>query len=219
MLAETECIYPTNSTEPLDSMMDKAFNAIPGWVDAGGAWVLTKGEASAEPSTTLSYDIFFADQLPMDLSLRGEATSCGGDVDFKFDRDVAPSNRPIYYRLHDLPGGFPDVLLVEPRSLGPLADDPKVQARLFFDSDPGEETPLGRSELMKLAALMVGSEETGNTLFQSIEKRYNDVKSIAAKASHRPTVLVGKPGTWNEAARNSWMITVGSTYVGQFLRG
>ena len=219
-LAETECVYPTaESTEPLDVVMDRAFNSIPGWVDAGKAWVLAKGEASAEPGTSLSYDIFFADQLPMGLSLQGSVEGCGGDVEFKVDRSSAPSSRPIYYRLHDLPGGFPDAILAEPRSLGPLADDPKVRARLFVDSDPGEATPLGRSELMKLMAIMVGSEETGNALFGSIEAQYYQAKSLASRAAYRPTVLVGKPGTWNEAARNSWMVTVGSTYVGQYLRG
>ena len=221
-LAQTECIYPASGDDqqPLNSVLDAAFNSVPGWVDAGNVWVLTTGEASIEPSTSLSYTMYFDNQLPMGLSLMGDATSCGGgqDLQFKIDRDFAPNNRPIYHRLHDLPGGFPDVLITEPRSLGPLADDPKILARQFIDSDPGESTPLGRAELMKLMALMLGSVETGNALFETIETRYNHAKAIAAKAKHRPTVMVGKPGTWNEAARNSWMITVGSTYVGEFLR-
>uniref|UniRef100_A0A7S4AX69 Uncharacterized protein n=1 Tax=Pseudo-nitzschia australis TaxID=44445 RepID=A0A7S4AX69_9STRA len=220
VMGETECIFPASGEvlEPFETTLDSAFNSIPGWVDAGNVWVLKTGEASVEPNTSLSYTLYFDNQLPMGLTLRGEANTCGGDVNFKIERDSAPNNRPIYHRLHDLPGGFPDVLITEPRSLGPLADDPKILARQFIDSDPGEATPLGRSELMKLVALLVGSVETGNTLFETIETRYNDVKTTAAKARKRPTVMVGKPGTWNEAARNSWMITVGSTYVGQFLR-
>jgi hypothetical protein len=220
VVGETNCIYPSSgeTQESLETIMDGAFNSIPGWVGAGNVWVLTAGDASIGPSTSLSYTMYFDNQLPMNLALRGEASTCGGDVEFKIKRDSAPNNRPIYHRLHDLPGGFPDVLITEPRSLGPLANDPKVLARQFIDSDPGEATPLGRAELMKLVALLVGSEETGNTLFETIETRYNDAKAIASTAIHRPTVMVGKPGTWNEAARNSWMITVGSTYVGEFLR-
>mmetsp|Transcript_25943 Transcript_25943/g.61048 ORF Transcript_25943/g.61048 Transcript_25943/m.61048 type:complete len:170 (+) Transcript_25943:237-746(+) len=164
--------------------MDEAFNSVPAWMDAGKVWVLTNGEAQAEPSTSLSYNLYFDNQLSMDFSLRGESTSCGGDVEFNIKRDFAPSKHPIYHRLHDLPGGFPDVIDTEPRSLDPLADDPKVQARLFIDSDPGEATPLGRAELMKLMALMVGSVNTGNTLFDSIALRYNDAKVIAAMRKH-----------------------------------
>ena len=150
--------------------------------------------------------------------MREEVSRCGGDVDCKWDRDAAPQNRPIYHRLHSVEGGFPDVVLTEPRSLGPLADDPYVNARRFLDSDPGEDSPLGRAELIKLTALLVGSVETGNSLFDLIEVRYNHAKSLAMQAKSRPTVMVGKPGTWNEAARSSWMITVGTTYVGQLLR-
>ena len=224
VLGQTDCIYPSASvnddqTETLETMLDRAFNSIPGWVDAGTVWVLTSGDAMAVPSTSLSYTLFFDHQLPMGLSLQGEAGTCGSsDVEFKIDRDVAPSNRPIYHRLHDLANGFPDVVITEPRSLGPLADDPKVRARQFLDADPGEATPLGRAELMKLIAVLVGSVNTGNTLFDLIELRYNNAKALAKTARTRPTVMVGKPGTWNEAARNSWMIMVGTTYVGQFLR-
>ena len=223
-VGQTECIYPANSDpqeeqQSLENVMDAAFNSIPGWVGAGNVWILTSGEASVTPSTSLSYTMYFDNQLPMGLSFKGDTTGCGDhDLEFKIERDSAPNNRPIYHRLHDLPGGFPDVLITEPRSLGPLADDPKILARQFIDSDPGEATPLGRAELMKLISLLTGSEATGNALFETIETRYNDAKAIASKAKYRPTVMVGKPGTWNEAARNSWMITVGSTYVGEFLR-
>lgn len=220
VLGETDCIYPaaSGSPEDLETVLDRAFNSVPGWVDAGDIWVLKDGDARAEPSTSLSYTLYFDHQLPQGLSLQGDASTCNGDVEFKIERDSAPSSRPIYHRLHNLPGGFPDVLITEPRSLGPLADDPQTRARQFIDSDPGEETPLGRAELMKLMALLVGSVEAGNNLFDLIELRYNDAKALAMQARHRPSVMVGKPGTWNEAARSSWMITVGSTYVGQFLR-
>lgn len=189
-LAETECIFPaSDDPEPLEAVMERAFNSSPGYVETGKAWVIMKGDATATPSS-LSYDIFFANQLPMKLILQGEASTCGGDVKFNIDRSSAPANRPIYYRLHELQGGFPDALIVQPRSLGPLADDPKVKARLFIDSDPGEKTPLGRAELMKLMAILLGSVETGNTLFDSIEQRYGEAKALAEKASYRPSVHV-----------------------------
>ena len=228
VLGVTECFVPSNSdTTPLEQVLDQAFNSIPDWVDAGNLWILQAGEINAEPSTSLSYTLYFDHQLDMDLSLSttpcsssdgGASSLAASTIVGLVDRDEAPSNRPIYHRLHNLPGGFPDVLLTEPRSLGPLSNDPKIRARQFLDADPGEETPLGRAELMKLVALLMGSVETGNTLFETIEMRYNAAKALASKASKKPTVMVGKPGTWNEAARNSWMITVGSTYIGQMLR-
>ena len=225
VVGQTDCIFPASSNTDSSSLdeqtLDEAFNSIPGWVDAGKVWVLTSGEPSEIPSTSLSYTLYFDNQLPMDLTLQGDvnATACNADVDFKIVRDAAPANRPIYHRLHDMPGGFPDVVFTEPRSLGPLSsNDLKIEARRFLDADPGETTLLGRAELVKLTALLVGSVHTGNSLFDLIELRYMNAKKLAAQAKHRPSVMVGKPGTWNEAARSSWMITVGTTYVGQFFR-
>ena len=164
--------------------------------------------------------VFFDSQLPQSVVLLGRTGTCGGDdmLQVFVERKAASNRDPIYHRRNDLPGGFPDVLITEPRSLGDHATDPKIAARRFLDADPGEETPLGRAELMKLMALLVGSESTGNSLFDLIETRYLRAKELAATAQYRPSVMLGKPGTWNEAARNSWMITVGSTYIGQFLR-
>jgi len=222
-LQSTSCIYPAvDDGMALDEKLHEAlssFNSIPEWTTGGNIWTLSKGVPDNEPSTSLSYEVYFDFQLPMSLGLQGDASECGiPDMEVIVNRDVASSRNPIYHRLHDLSGGFPDVLVTEPRSLGPLADDPKILARQFLDSDPGEETPLGRAELMKLTSILVGSESTGNSLFDLIKTRYMRAKEIAMTAKYRPTVMVGKPGTWNEAARSSWMITVGSTYVGQFLR-
>lgn len=220
VMAETDCIHPTVNTtsKHVADALNAAFNSFPSWVDAGRVWVLTSGDPSATPSTSLSYTLFFDKQLPATVNIQGESKTCGAEVTFKIDRDAAPPGIPIYHRLHDMSSGFPDVLITEPRSLGPLADDPTILARQFIDSDPGEATPLGRAELMKLTALLVGSVETGNSLFDLIEHRYMNARSLANKALYRPVVMLGKPGTWNEAARNSWMVTVGSTYVGEFLR-
>ena len=223
VLQTTSCIYPVQNKEvALNEMLDQAlsvFNSVPKWSQGGNIWILSKGDPSNEPATSLSYEIYFDSQLPMELNIQGDTAGCGNaDLGIIVNRDVASSRNPIYHRLHDLSNGFPDVLVTEPRSLGPLANDPKILARRFIDSDPGEKTPLGRAELMKLTALIVGSESTGNSLFELIKNRYMRAKEIAMTANYRPTVMVGKPGTWNEAARNSWMITVGSTYVGEFLR-
>ena len=223
VIKSTSCVLPeVDDTTVLDEMLHESlsvFNSIPEWVEGGNVWILSKGIANNEPATSLSYEIYFDSQLPMSLSILGDTAACGNaEMEVIVTRDVASSRNPIYHRLHDLPSGFPDVLVTEPRSLGSLADDPKILARQFIDSDPGEETPLGRAELMKLTSLLVGSESTGNSLFELIKTRYMRAKEIARTAQHRPTVMVGKPGSWNEAARNSWMITVGSTYVGQFLR-
>mmetsp|Transcript_21150 Transcript_21150/g.58799 ORF Transcript_21150/g.58799 Transcript_21150/m.58799 type:complete len:272 (+) Transcript_21150:1770-2585(+) len=97
VVRETSCAYPTSSdsTKPLNDIMDDAFNSVPAWVDAGKVWVLTNGGgAQAEPSTSLSYTLYFDNQLSMDFSLRGESTSCGRDVEFDIKRDFAPSKHP-----------------------------------------------------------------------------------------------------------------------------
>lgn len=219
-LASTACIRPAAdaSAANLTAIVTAAFGPVQQWGAAGKLWVLATGSATATPRATLTYSLLLDDHLPASVSVRGTVAGCGGGVQVNVVRSAAPSSWPIYHRLADLEGGFPDVLITDPRALGPLADDPRVSARRFLDSDPGEATALGRAELIKLTALIAGAEDTGNTVFELIEKRYMRAKERAFSARRRPTVMVGKPGTWNQLARESWMITVGSTYVGQLLR-
>jgi len=167
IIQSTSCIYP--AVDDADNLVEalSSFNSIPEWVKAGTIWTVSKGVANNEPTTSLSYEIYFDSQLPKSLSIKGDTAACGNaDMEVILKRDVASSSKPIYYRLHDLPGGFPDVLVTEAGSLGPLANDPKITARQFIDCNSGEETPLGRAEHMKLTSLLVGSESTGNSIFE-----------------------------------------------------
>lgn len=72
-----------------------------------------------------------------------------------------------------------------------------------------ETHPLGRAEWIKFVALFFDKLERADSIFNEIEKAYNETRSLVAKISDRPTVLSGivygdawfLPGGANYAAR------------------
>jgi iron complex transport system substrate-binding protein len=72
-----------------------------------------------------------------------------------------------------------------------------------------ERHPLGRAEWIKFVALFFDKLARADSIFNTIEKAYNETRALAAKVSDRPTVLSGivygdawfLPGGQNYAAR------------------
>jgi len=118
-----------------------------------------------------------------------------------------------YTKLYELPEGIPDVLIT---GSGDSSDwegwTEELEARRILDADPGELSPLGRAELVKIAGILFGAEDTAQALFDLIVARYETARDKAFAARKRPSVMLGLPSPgWG------WSVTRGSSYVGRFL--
>ena len=70
-----------------------------------------------------------------------------------------------------------------------------------------ELTPLGQAEWIKVVGLLTGNPAEANSIFQSIEQRYNELKSMVDTVSARPTVFSGemRGGNWYAVGGNSFL--------------
>lgn len=73
-----------------------------------------------------------------------------------------------------------------------------------------ETSPLGRAEWIKLVGALVDKSILADSVFTEIEHKYNELKHLAQKAEHRPSVLDGSSfkGTWYAAGGNSYVATL-----------
>lgn len=101
----------------------------------------------------------------------------------------------------------PDVILVSPFKRGGYETIKSLGFPLVTFLGYKESSPLGQAEWIKFTALMLGIEGQANRQFDAIEKRYNELKAIAAQASPRKTVLSG------ELHGGNWYVVGGKSYL------
>jgi len=72
-----------------------------------------------------------------------------------------------------------------------------------------EETPLGRAEWIKVFGALFDKEKEADSIFNTIEKNYLTVKSIASKSTTKPSIISGGlfKDIWNLPAGNSFEAT------------
>ena len=82
-----------------------------------------------------------------------------------------------------------------------------------------EESPLGKSEWVVVAAEIAGLRTEGSRLFAAIPERYERLRALAQQTAARPRVMLNTPyrDTWFMPARNSYMVRLledaGARYV------
>ena len=78
---------------------------------------------------------------------------------------------------------------------------------IIYNGDWTESTPLGKAEWIKFFAPFFNKEKAADSIFNSIEKSYTKAKTLAQKATQKPTVLTGGlyKDVWYVAGVNSWM--------------
>lgn len=101
----------------------------------------------------------------------------------------------------------PDVIFVSPFKKGGYEAIKNLGLPLVTFLGYKESSPLGQAEWIKFTAMLLGLEEQANARFNAIEERYNELKSLAAKASLRPTVLSG------ELHGGNWYVVGGKSYL------
>jgi len=83
---------------------------------------------------------------------------------------------------------------------------------VVLNGDWLEETPLGRAEWIKFFGALYNKEKEADSIFNLIEKNYNDAKLIASKAKSTPSILSGAI-----MSKDIWSLPAGDSFVAQFL--
>lgn len=81
-----------------------------------------------------------------------------------------------------------------------------------YNGDWTEQTPLGKAEWIKFFAPFFGLEQKADSLFTRIEEGYQDARTLAAGASHKPTVFSGA------LYKDVWYLPGGGSWAAQFLK-
>jgi len=78
---------------------------------------------------------------------------------------------------------------------------------VIYNGDWLEETPLGRAEWIKFFGALYDKDDLADSIFKTIENKYQKAKQIAKKAQHIPTILTGVlyKDKWNLPAGESFM--------------
>ncbi|WP_455169903.1 ABC transporter substrate-binding protein [Aegicerativicinus sediminis] len=82
---------------------------------------------------------------------------------------------------------------------------------VLFNGDWTEKSPLGKAEWIKVFGLLFEKKQKSDSIFNSIEKQYNEAKSLASKAEHSPTAISGA------LYQDIWYLPYGTSPEGQLM--
>lgn len=108
----------------------------------------------------------------------------------------------------------PDLILVSPFKRGGYDALKEVGIPLIPHLGYKENTPLGQAEWVKFVSLLLGTEQKGNKAFDTIEKRYNELKALTedSKIKKRPVVFSG------ELRGGNWYAVGGESFLAQLFK-
>ncbi|NND62572.1 MAG: ABC transporter substrate-binding protein [Flavobacteriaceae bacterium] len=87
----------------------------------------------------------------------------------------------------------------------------KTDIPVMYNSDWTEVHPLGKAEWIKFFGVLFGKEVKADSIFNQIEKDYNNAKELAAAASKSPTVLSGA------MYKDIWYLPQGDSWAAKFI--
>jgi iron complex transport system substrate-binding protein len=109
----------------------------------------------------------------------------------------------------------PDLLMV---SGSPTAQISRYQTLtqagipVLINSEWLETTPLGRSEWVKLVAVLLNKEALVNRKFAEVETEYNRLTALTKNVTKKPSLIAGM------SYKDSWFVPYGDSYMAQFFR-
>lgn len=83
---------------------------------------------------------------------------------------------------------------------------------IIYNIEWQEKTLLGRAEWIKFMGAFFDKEQLADSIFHSVETRYNEIKAAAAKVQNKPGILSGQD------YRGSWSMPTGLSYNAQLFR-
>jgi len=87
-----------------------------------------------------------------------------------------------------------------------------LHVQSVLDLEYKEQDPLGRTEWIKFIAAFYNRENEADSLFDAIEHRYLDLKTLAAKAKQNPTVFCNLP------FKEIWYMPCGENYMSRLIQ-
>jgi len=88
----------------------------------------------------------------------------------------------------------------------------KARIPVLLNGDWLEETPLGRAEWLKFFGVLFDKEKVADSIFNIIEKDYNEAVLLAKEARTKPTILSGVQ------FKDVWNLPAGESFVAKFLK-
>lgn len=105
----------------------------------------------------------------------------------------------------------PDIVIASAYSKEDLEKYNQVHCPVIFINSWQENSPLARIEWIKLLGMLIGKETESDSIFNAIEEKYLQIKSLADTVSKRPLVLAGS--AYNEI----WYLPGGQSYIAKFI--
>lgn len=106
----------------------------------------------------------------------------------------------------------PDIILVSPYKRGGYESIRDLDIPLVTFLGYKEPSPLGQAEWIKFTALLLGEEDKANKIFGEIEKKYNELKTLASTVENKPTILSG------EMRSGNWYVVGGKSFLAEQFR-
>jgi hypothetical protein len=106
----------------------------------------------------------------------------------------------------------PDVIFISPFKRGGYDAMRETGIPLVPHLGYKEMTPLGQAEWIKFIGMFIGREAEANARFAGIEKRYNELKELAAGVKKRPVVFSG------EMRGGNWYAVGGKSFLAELFR-
>jgi iron complex transport system substrate-binding protein len=88
----------------------------------------------------------------------------------------------------------------------------KANIPVIYNGDWLEDSPLAKAEWIKFFGALYNKEKQADSIFNIIEKNYNEAKTIAASVTTKPTVLSGA------MHKDIWYLPNGTSTEAQFLK-
>ena len=130
--------------------------------------------------------------------------------------DVGDGLSPVIEKIIDQ---RPDALFLSPfensGGYGKLED---IDIPIVECAEYMETTPLGRAEWLRFYGLLFGCEQKADSLFDAIDKNYNDLKTLA---THHPTPNTHHPSPTvllDNVTGSVWYVPGGKSTIGQMIQ-
>lgn len=120
--------------------------------------------------------------------------------------DLGQSTSPNVEKIIDINA---EMIIASPFQNAGYGGVEKLGIPIVEGADYMEGTPLGRAEWLRFYGLLFDKVELADSLFRATEQRYNELKTLTASVSKKPTILPEK------RYGATWFIPAGESYVGQ----
>ncbi|MFC2086818.1 ABC transporter substrate-binding protein [Bacteroidota bacterium] len=108
----------------------------------------------------------------------------------------------------------PDIVLaysIESEDLGYLNKLKELGIKVLYISEYLENTPLGKTEWIKLFGILFDKYEEASQIFNRIENEYMTLKNSIPHKQYKPRVMTGLP--W----KDTWYVPGGNSYFAHFI--